>query len=721
MMPIRTTLVAALCVWFSVLAPAVAAEEDSAVKLMRPDSLVGWDHGELPIRGWTIREGRLADSGPSTPLLSGYALGDFRLRFQWSVTGTARWTIMLPDVASPDQLVLSLHEGRDCGCLVQTGSDFDPLAAGGDCRPSGGKPHTAEIRRQGAKFSLTVDGRLLYEVSISPNRRFGLGLARRFPLWTDKDEGQAWLSDMTLQEPPGEAIYSGKDLSGWWHPGDISVWRAENGNLVLHKPGGNYIRTKKEYANFTLSLEYRIQKGGNSGVGIRTPRPGWPSGDGMELQIWDIPRTALLDKHAAMAIYGNVPPLARADRSGQWNRVVIKADGRMISGWMNGELVQQCNTAFHPELKHRHLKGWIGVQEHGATMAVRNVRVLEAPDGLGLAAWQKPRPPSGATALLDRLMNPERLSLVGRLPGGSVPYLKDLGLDSLPASHPDIPRGWLSAVEYRREQFGWGVHREFDPRPRHPEGTRSPQKTIAPGRTEPLLRLDGAGIVHWLKLKADKKVLANNDLWLEVTIDGQKEPAISAPARFWFAPLADQGNFPNFVCTDRGGATNVLAMPFGDGIAISAANRGQRAIGDVGLIASVEPATEQTRKDVLGRMRLHGVFQTAREGNDRGNEMVHLDGSGRWVGLIFDQPADAAIGIDSLTIDGQPATGWASPDLATFLGQPKGDFRTALSGRHGTLCWRYLMLEPVDFQKSLVLKATAKRFGPRLAVFYTRP
>jgi hypothetical protein len=318
-------------------------------------------------------------------------------------------------------------------------------------------------------------------------------------------------------------------------------------------------------------------------------------------------------------------------------------------------------------------------------------------------------------------MNPERLSLVGRLPGGSVPYLKDLGLDSLPASHPDIPRGWLSAVEYRREQFGWGVHREFDPRPRHPEGTRSPQKTIAPGRTEPLLRLDGAGIVHWLKLKADKKVLANNDLWLEVTIDGQKEPAISAPARFWFAPLADQGNFPNFVCTDRGGATNVLAMPFGDGIAISAANRGQRAIGDVGLIASVEPATEQTRKDVLGRMRLHGVFQTAREGNDRGNEMVHLDGSGRWVGLIFDQPADAAIGIDSLTIDGQPATGWASPDLATFLGQPKGDFRTALSGRHGTLCWRYLMLEPVDFQKSLVLKATAKRFGPRLAVFYTRP
>ena len=692
--------------------PAIPAEEDSALKLMRPDSLAGWDHGELPIRGWTMRDGRLEDNGPSTPLLSGYTFGDFRLRFRWSVTGTARWTVMLPDVASPDQLVLSLHEGRDCGCLVQTGRDFDALAAGGDCRPSGGKPHTAEIRRQGPKLSLTVDGRLLYEVAISPNRRYGLGLARRFPLWTAKDEGQAWLSDMTLQEPPGGPIFNGKDLSGWWHPGDISAWRAEDGNLVLRKPGGNYVRTKKEYGNFTLSLECRIQKGGNSGVGIRTPRLGWPSGDGMELQLWDLANTTPLDKHAAMAIYGNVPPLARADRSGQWNRVVIKADGRMISGWMNGELVQQCNTAFHPELKHRHLKGWIGVQEHGATMEVRNLRVLEAPDGLGLAAWQRPRPQSGATALLDRLMNPERLSVADDAPSG-VPYLKDLGLDSLPASHPEIPRGWLSAVEYRREQFGWGVHREFDPRPRF----QSTQKTIAPGKTERLLRLDGAGIVHWLKLKADKKVLATSDLWLEVTVDGQKEPAISAPARFWFAPLVDQGNFPNFVCTDRGGVTNMLAMPFGDGIAIAAANRGQRPVRDVGLIASVEPATEQTRKDVLGRMRLHGVFRAAQDGS----ELLRLEGRGRWVGLVFDQPADEPMGIDSLAIDGRPAGAWTSPDLAALVGQAKGDFRAALSGRHGTLSWRYLMLEPVDFHKSLVLQTTARRLGPRLAIFYNMP
>ncbi len=702
MIPIRIPLLAVAwwCVSLSFVSrPARAADEYPGVKLMRPDSLAGWDHGDRPIRGWTIRGGRLCGNAGATPLLSGYTVGDFQLRFAWSVADRAAWRILLPKVPSGKGFELTLREGPECGRLLDGDT---PRVSGKPLPRNDGKRHAAEIRRQGAKFSLAVDGRLLYEVSIELNRRFGLGLA--------VDGGEAWLSDMSLQEPPGGPIFNGKDLTGWWTPGDFGAWGAENGNLVLRKGGGNYIRTKKEFANFTLSLEYKMQKGGNSGVGIRTPPHGWPSGDGMELQLWDIPFNTPLDKHAAMAIYGNVPPLARADRSGQWNRVVIKADGRMISAWMNGELVQQCNTAFHPELKHRHLNGWIGIQEHGATLEVRNLRVLEAPDGLGLAAWQKPRPPDGDAAVLDRLMNPERLSVAGRLPGVSGMFPKDLGLEHLTSSDLDIPRGWLSAVEYRRDQLGWGVHREQDPRPRF----QSSQKTIAPGKTEELLHVDGAGIVHWLKLKADKKALAGSDLWLEVTVDGRKQPAISAPARFWFAPLADQGNFPNFLFVDCNGVTNMLAMPFGDGIAIAAANRGHRPVRDVGVSVSVEPATEPTRKDILGRMRLHGAFQPARDGN----ELVRLEGTGRWVGTVFEQPPDAPIGISALSVDGQTVPGWASPDLAALLGQAKGDFRTVLSGRHGTLAWRYLMLEPVDFEKSVVLKTNAKKLGPRLALFY---
>ena len=93
-----------------------------------------------------------------------------------------------------------------------------------------------------------------------------------------------------------------------------------------------------------------------------------------------------------------------------WNQLVIQAEGRMITAWMNGQLVQQVNTAWEPELKHRHLKGWIGFQDHGAKIEIRHLRLREAPDGLGLTAWYEPRPESAVDFVFRRLMNPERVS-----------------------------------------------------------------------------------------------------------------------------------------------------------------------------------------------------------------------------------------------------------------------------------------------------------------------
>ena len=107
----------------------------------------------------------------------------------------------------------------------------------------------------------------------------------------------------------------------------------------------------------------------------------------MELQILDQPGEV---KDSTMAIYGNLPPLDRADKSDDWNRVVVKADGRMISAWVNGELVQQVNTAACPNSNIAICKGWIGVQDHGGKVRFRELYVHEAPDGLGLDAWYAP-------------------------------------------------------------------------------------------------------------------------------------------------------------------------------------------------------------------------------------------------------------------------------------------------------------------------------------------
>ena len=694
---------------------------------------------------------------------------------------------------------LTFKEGDGCGAA----RDHDQALAAGikiDAL-SGGAMHAAEVRRSGGTLSVIIDGKVVSEVALDRDRRFGLALS--------VPAGEAALSELRLEEPRGNAIFNGHDLTGWWVPNNKGDWAAQDGDLVCvaHR-GLNYLRTDKEYANFTLSLEYRISRGGNSGLGIRTAKEGWPSGDGMEMQILDQPGEV---KDSTMAIYGNLPPLDRADRSEQWNRVVIKADGRMISAWVNDELVQQANTARLSELKHRHLKGWIGVQDHGGKIRFRDLHVHEAPDGLGLDAWYQPSGEPGAGIVLDRLMNSERLSRADQLGSGVVaktvpkggehvlaeltgpgalvrcwrsyaagrmafyfdgepqpriecaaehvydnvpgvahqeqpvlmclPYAKSLKIvltDPLPASYrleyvtfppgvpvesysikrTGIPRGMLNAIAYRHEGLP-GKLREAEIY----ERVNSEPRTIEPGTTVQLAAVDGAGIVNWLKLRAAKSVLANNDLWLEVTIDGESIPAIAAPARFLFPAFGagdEAKDFNTLIMSGKEGFANLLAMPYGSGIAIAVRNRGEKPIEKVAVSMSVDRATDKNRADYAGRMRLRGIFQPAASPL---SDLIRQAGSGRWVSLVYQRPENATTGIASLAVDGQPRDGWAMADLDPFWGQPgeSHTFFRALSGHRHEISWRYMLLEPVNFETSLVLQPNpGDQLGDRLALFYLK-
>ncbi len=358
------------------------AEQPWGVKLMRPDSLLAWDYGAEEPRGWTIAGGRLSGTGDSTPLLSGFSFGDVELRFRWSVADGGCWCVQLPEVPAGKGLEIILCEGDGCGRVRDGDQELAPgkrLAAGQE----GDQPrtHTAVIRRAEGKLLVSVDAEVLCEVPVAPERRFGVGLAMR--------DGRGMIEDLRAREPLGEPMI-GNDLGDWWTPGDMSKWGIEDSQLVRTERAGNYLRTRREYGNFTLSLSMLMKEQGNSGLGIRTPRDGWPSRDGIELQWLDRPGTS--GTGANLALYGHVPPLANVYRSGEWNELVVKADGWIISAWQNGELVQHCNTFHHPELKHRNLRGWIGFQDHGGWVRVRDLHVREAPDGTGLQMWTRPRP-----------------------------------------------------------------------------------------------------------------------------------------------------------------------------------------------------------------------------------------------------------------------------------------------------------------------------------------
>ncbi|HET6884506.1 MAG TPA: family 16 glycoside hydrolase [Pirellulales bacterium] len=391
------------------------------MSLFAGNSLTGWDDGGEPAKGWRMVDGVLQGDNNSTPLVSGWSWGDVTLSFRWKVQGAALWRLRLlrvPDGETIAEIVFG-EKTPSRGIVVSSskGNVKMILPASNDGW------RTATLTRHGGVLDLETAAK-------SRDKTPAVGDAgsirdvptgdSRFCLELALLDGAGALADLKAVEPVGEPLYNGKDLTGWWTPGNIKSWKPNADSIICVNDNGNYLRTEREFANFTLSLEYRMAKGGNSGIGIRTARDGWPSGDGMELQMLDEPQTAPITRHSTMAIYGNLEPLTRADRSQEWNRVVVKAEGYLISAWVNGVLVQHANTAKLPELRRRNLQGWIGLQDHGARTEFRHLRVLEAVDGLGLQAWYTPRPPSGSQLVLERLMNPERLAVDDGLGSGVV-------------------------------------------------------------------------------------------------------------------------------------------------------------------------------------------------------------------------------------------------------------------------------------------------------------
>jgi hypothetical protein len=832
-------------VWFLAIAatamltaigPAsISADETSpGLKLLDRNSLAGWQYGDPDTSGWSVKEGVLHADSPKHSLLAGWTFGDFELRFRFKVSQGGSLTLELPAVPQGPGPTLVI-DGVDRGTTVTTSS---PTTL--SLRIAAGQDHSAILTRAGKTLSLVVDGRVNATLSIAISR-VGLSLAAH---------GKTTVADLELTEPAGEPIFNGRDLTGWYTIGNRDSWLVEDGKIVLVNKNGNYLRTEKQFGNFTLSLEYKIARGGNSGVGIRTPREGWPSGDGMELQMLDEQPGTPMTRHSTMAIYGNLEPLAKADKPDEWNRVTIKADGYMISAWVNGVLTQQADTSRLPELKHRHLSGWIGLQDHNAHTEFRNLRVLEAPPGVGLTAWQRPRPVSGAEVALNRLMNLDVLTRPDDTTGGAVTHLVasdgeevvaeldgpgavveisgaytrgkvSLCFDGnpLPAidcpaaelnSHlplvgppgqplltyvpfkqslkitarqaagdryrllyvkfpssvqvetfagPDhtVPRGWLPAISYRYQQHGWGGMREqdedLDPR------EHSSKESLEPGKRVSLVKLDGAGIVEWFKLHAPAKVLNNNDLWLEVRVDGEEEPSLSAPARFLFPGLAGGKKYQNFAVlfAKDHGYVNRLPLPFARGIELSALNRGKRPIKDVELSVSIDRRAAQAAGGLPG-YRLRGIYQKQSQDGP-----TKITGRGRWVGLVAseavasksapafgirvdagsgaqapgkdDRPGTIRVDVTTsvsgeqkseprvdVSVDSEPLTGWSDDTLGLLCGLPPDETaRLAMAGRAGGMTWRWLLESPVDFNHTFTLRYSGADIGNRLALFYVEP
>jgi hypothetical protein len=136
-----------------------------------------------------------------------------------------------------------------------------------------------------------------------------------------------------------KSLFNGNDLSGWTIHG-TEKWYVENGLLVCESGPDRqygYLTTDDYYKNFELTLDFKQEADGNSGVFIRS------TVDGTKVSGWQV--EVAPPGHDTGGVYESYgrgwlikpdPEKDSALKAGEWNTMKIRVDGDTITSWLNG-------------------------------------------------------------------------------------------------------------------------------------------------------------------------------------------------------------------------------------------------------------------------------------------------------------------------------------------------------------------------------------------------
>ena len=173
----------------------------------------------------------------------------------------------------------------------------------------------------------------------------------------------------------------------------------ENGSLLSRREEGKSagdLITVEKFGDFELLLEWKMTRGGNSGIIYRATEEHdqvWQSGP--EYQILD--NTGHLDGlnplASAGACYAVFAPIKDVTRPlGQWNQTRILAQGKHVEHWLNGEKLLEYDikssrwnahvktskffpTAYGQGNWGLAKEGHVGLQDYGGAIEYRNIKI----------------------------------------------------------------------------------------------------------------------------------------------------------------------------------------------------------------------------------------------------------------------------------------------------------------------------------------------------------
>ena len=136
-----------------------------------------------------------------------------------------------------------------------------------------------------------------------------------------------------------KSLFNGKNLDGWKVHG-TEKWYVENGVLVCESGPDKqygYLSTDKAYKNFIVTLKFKQEANGNSGVFIRSGI------EGTKISGWQV-EVAPKGHHTGgiYESYGRgwlIQPKSDDEKelkTGKWNTLKIKVGGDEVTTWLNG-------------------------------------------------------------------------------------------------------------------------------------------------------------------------------------------------------------------------------------------------------------------------------------------------------------------------------------------------------------------------------------------------
>jgi Domain of Unknown Function (DUF1080) len=192
-------------------------------------------------------------------------------------------------------------------------------------------------------------------------------------------------------------LFDGRTTAGWRNYGKSTItgWTVQDGALTRVGAGGDII-SNGQFRNFELTLDWKIEPCGNSGIFYR-------ASEDSDAIYWNAPEDQVLDDAchpdgkndltSAGAAYDLYPARKGVVKpANQWNTARIVVNGNHVEQWLNGVKMVEfefgspdwnsklaaSKFAPHPHFG-KNAQGHIGLQDHGNVVAFRNIKIRELP------------------------------------------------------------------------------------------------------------------------------------------------------------------------------------------------------------------------------------------------------------------------------------------------------------------------------------------------------